>query len=226
LIFLKVLAIFSKGVEYHNLKIKGQPAGWNIPFYIFAFCKGVILFLIIGLIGMGYTFFKNYLSERDRKILMIVLPLQILANIAQIEATEGSWGSIEWRAWTTVFQIVDVACCIAVIGPIALSIKHLRAASSTDGKAAVSMAKMQLFRQFYLIVFAYLYFTRIVVVFTKLAVPFTVEWLNYVFEELATVAFFSVIGYKFRPKEDSPYFKVDEEIEMNNLDSQEDQIKE
>jgi len=84
------------------------------------------------------------------------------------------------------------------------------------------MAKMQLFRQFYLIVFVYLYFTRIVVVFTKLAVPFTLDWLNYVFEETATIIFYVVIGYKFKPQEHS-YFRVDDEIEMEIRDKQQQQ---
>jgi len=229
LLFFKVLSLFSKAVEWHFLKVVGHAEGWNVAFYVFAFCKGIMLFVTLGLIGMGYTFFKYYLSDRDRKILLVVLPLQIVANIAQIQSTEGSWGSIEWKTWTTIFQIVDIACCVAVVVPIALSIKHLKEASSTDGKAARSMQKLELFRQFYLIVLAYLYFTRIVVVFTKLAVPYSIEWINYLFEETATVAFYCVVGYKFRPKEDSPYFKVydedrvpptrDDEVEMVNMKS-------
>ncbi len=43
------------------------------------------------------------------------------------------------------------------------SIKHLREASQTDGKAARSLHKLTLFRQFYVLVVSYIYFTRIVV---------------------------------------------------------------
>lgn len=62
-------------------------------------CKGVMMFVVIGMIGSGYSFFKHYLSDRDRKILVLVIPLQILANAAQIEALEGSLGSVAWRVW-------------------------------------------------------------------------------------------------------------------------------
>jgi len=124
-------------------------------------------------------------------------------------------GSITWRAWATVFQIVDIICCIAVIFPVALTIRHLKDAAQTDGKAARSITKLRLFRQFYLIVVLYLYFTRIVVVFTSLTLPFTVDWINTVMDELATLAFYIYVGYAFRPQENSPYFKVDaEDIEL------------
>jgi len=116
---------------------------------------------------------------------------------------------------STVFQLVDIICCIAIIFPVALTIRHLKDAAQTDGKAARSMVKLQLFRQFYLIVVLYLYFTRIVVVFTSLTLPFTVDWINTVMEELATLAFYLYVGYAFRPQENSPYFKVEEE-DLNN----------
>uniref|UniRef100_A0A6B2L5D2 Intimal thickness related receptor IRP domain-containing protein n=1 Tax=Arcella intermedia TaxID=1963864 RepID=A0A6B2L5D2_9EUKA len=223
LLFFKILALFSRAIEFHFLKATGNAEGWNIPYYVFAFCKGIVLFSAVALIGMGYTFFKYYLSDRDSKILLVVLPLQVLANVANIISTEGSWGSVSWRTWTTIFQIVDIACCVAVVVPIALSIKHLKEAAATDGKAAKNVEKLTLFRQFYLIVLAYIYFTRIVVVFTKLAVPFHVEWINYVLEEGASLAFYIIIGYKFRPKKDSPYFETgtgendENEIELNEL---------
>ena len=58
---------------------------------------------------------------------------------------------------------VDIICCCAILFPIVWSIKHLREASQTDGKAARSLHKLTLFRQFYVMVVSYIYFTRIVV---------------------------------------------------------------
>ena len=58
---------------------------------------------------------------------------------------------------------VDIICCCAILFPIVWSIKYLREASQTDGKAARSLHKLTLFRQFYVMVVSYIYFTRIVV---------------------------------------------------------------
>ncbi len=62
---------------------------------------------------------------------------------------------------------VDIICCCAILFPIVWSIKHLREASHTDGKAARNLEKLTLFRQFYVMVVVYIYFTRIVVYLLK-----------------------------------------------------------
>ena len=39
--------------------------------------KGATLFIVIVLIGSGWSFVKPFLSDRDKKIVMIILPLQV-----------------------------------------------------------------------------------------------------------------------------------------------------
>lgn len=39
---------------------------------------------ILVLIGTGWTFVKHILSDKDKKLFAIVIPLQVLANIAEI----------------------------------------------------------------------------------------------------------------------------------------------
>uniref|UniRef100_A0A162AJ49 GOST seven transmembrane domain-containing protein n=1 Tax=Daucus carota subsp. sativus TaxID=79200 RepID=A0A162AJ49_DAUCS len=52
----------------------------NVLFYIFGFFKGIIL---IVLIGTGWSFIKPNLQDKEKKVLMIVIPLQVIANVAQ-----------------------------------------------------------------------------------------------------------------------------------------------
>jgi hypothetical protein len=39
--------------------------------------KGTLLFMTVVLIGSGWTFVKHILSDRDKKIFIIVIPLQV-----------------------------------------------------------------------------------------------------------------------------------------------------
>ena len=55
------------------------------------------------------------------------------------------------------------------------SILFYQDAQHTDGKAAVSLEKLKLFRHFYVMVVCYVYFTRIIVYLLRITVPFQVE---------------------------------------------------
>lgn len=45
--------------------------------YFFPSLKGALLFFTIALIGTGWAFIKHILSDKDKKIFMIVIPLQV-----------------------------------------------------------------------------------------------------------------------------------------------------
>jgi uncharacterized membrane protein YgcG len=83
--------------------------------------------------------------------------------------------------------------------------------AEADGKAQHNLQKLQLFRQFYVMVVAYIYFTRIVVFLLAATIPFYLLWLGDMFTELATLLFFVVTGYKFKPARDNPYLPVSAE---------------
>lgn len=96
------------------------------------------------------------------------------------------------------------------------SIRHLQEASSTDGKAAMNLRKLKLFRQFYLMIVCYIYFTRIIVYLLKVTVPFQYVWLDELFKESGTYIFYVLTAYKFRPVPFHPYFTVDTDDEADD----------
>lgn len=141
---------------------------------------------------------------------MVVIPLQILANAAQVELDETGKFSPARVTWREVFLLVDVICCCAVLFPIVWSIKNLREAARTDGKAAVNLMKLTLFRQYYVVVICYIYFTRVVVYALSTITSYRYFWTSAIAGELATLAFYVFTGYKFKPEVRNPYFAIDD----------------
>lgn len=212
-VILKALNLLCEAEDKSFIKRTGYAHGWDVLFYIFSFLKGIMLFTLIVLIGTGWSFLKPYLHDREKKVLMILIPLQVLANIAQVVIDETTPYGIDWMTWKEVFFLVDVICCCAVLFPIVWSIKNLREAARTDGKAAVNLMKLTLFRHYYIVVICYIYFTRVVVYALETITSYRYLWTSVVAGELATLAFYVFTGYKFKPEAHNPYFVIDDEEE-------------
>lgn len=68
-------------INYHYIAKEGsQVETWAVLYYITHLLKGALLFITIVLIGTGWAFIKHILSDKDKKIFMIVIPLQVITN--------------------------------------------------------------------------------------------------------------------------------------------------
>ncbi|XP_036271979.1 protein GPR107 isoform X2 [Pipistrellus kuhlii] len=219
--FTKSLSLVFHAIDYHYISSQGYPIeGWAVVYYITHLLKGALLFITIALIGTGWAFIKHILSDKDKKIFMIVIPLQVLANVAYIIIESTEEGTTEYALWKDSLFLVDLLCCGAILFPVVWSIRHLQEASATDGKAAINLAKLKLFRHYYVLIVCYIYFTRIIAFFLKFAVPFQWKWLYQLMDEMATLVFFVLTGYKFRPASDNPYLQLsqeDDDLEMESV---------
>ncbi|KAL5215927.1 hypothetical protein ABZP36_007328 [Zizania latifolia] len=213
LLLFKALKLACAAEDAWYVERTGSPHGWDVAFYVFGFFKGVLLFTVIVLIGTGWSFLKPYLQEREKKVLMIIIPLQIVENIASAVIGETGPAGRDWLAWNQIFLLVDVICCCAVFFPIIWSIRNLREASKTDGKAARNLKKLTLFKQFYLVVVGYLYFTRIAVSAFAAVLSYRYQWFVTVAMETASLAFYIFVFYNFKPVEKNPYLYVGDEEE-------------
>ena len=129
---------------------------------------------------------------------------------------EDSPADRDWFTWRDIFHLLDIICCCAVLFPIVWSIKRLREAATTDGKAARNAEKLALFKQFYVMVVAYVYFTRIIVYLLQATLPYQYTWLGDAAGEVATLSFYVATGIKFQPAQHNPYLSL-EEAEMAEL---------
>ncbi|XP_068270022.1 protein GPR107 [Nyctibius grandis] len=212
--FTKSLSLVFHAIDYHYISSQGFPIeGWAVVYYITHLLKGALLFITIALIGTGWAFIKHILSDKDKKIFMIVIPLQVLANVAYIIIESTEEGTTEYGLWKEILFLVDLLCCGAILFPVVWSIRHLQEASATDGKAAINLAKLKLFRHYYVMIVCYIYFTRIIAILIKIAVPFQWKWLYQLLDEMATLVFFVLTGYKFRPASDNPYLQLPQDDE-------------
>ena len=213
LLVARLLYCLSAAEDQHYIRVTGTPHGWDVAFYLFQLVKGVILFAVIALVGTGWSFLKPVLQDREKKVLMAVIPLQVTANIAAAVIGETGPFMQGWVTWNQILLFVDVTCCCAVLFPVVWSIRSLRETSKTDGKAARNLSKLTLFRQFYVVVIGYLYFTRIVVYALKTVASYKYRWVSILAEEMATLAFYLFMFYTFRPAEKSHCFSLDEDEE-------------
>nr|XP_004447671.1 LOW QUALITY PROTEIN: protein GPR108 [Dasypus novemcinctus] len=214
LAFTKSISLLFHSINYYFINSQGHPIeGLAVMHYITHLLKGALLFITIALIGSGWAFVKYVLSDKEKKIFGIVIPLQVLANVAYIVIESREEGASDYGLWKEILFLVDLICCGAILFPVVWSIRHLQDASGTDGKVAVNLAKLKLFRHYYVMVICYVYFTRIIAILLRVAVPFQWQWLYQLLVEGSTLAFFVLTGYKFQPAGDNPYLQLPQEDE-------------
>ncbi|XP_013412247.1 protein GPR107-like isoform X2 [Lingula anatina] len=239
IMIVKSVSFLFHAINYHFIgKLGYHEEAWAVLYYITHLLKGVLLFTVIALIGAGWDFVKHMLSDRDKKIILVAISLQVLTNVAQIILEETEEGSQVYSYWNKILIIGDLLCCGAILFPVVWSIRHLHDASQTDrkavtnichlydasqtdGKAATNLNKLKLFRHFYIIVVCYIYSTRIVAYLLKILVPFHYSWFSELFIELATFIFFVITGYKFQPADNNPYLQVPTEEDEEQLEMEE-----
>ncbi|KAF8930614.1 lung seven transmembrane receptor-domain-containing protein [Dissophora ornata] len=201
-----------QAIKVHYMRTGVDAEGWTVMFYIFAFLKGSLSILIITLIASGWMFIKPFLSQKDKKIILVIIPLQILSNVASTISSETAIGSINWSFWTQVFPMVDLISCVVILGVIIQTQRHLSEAAEAEGKVAENKSKYKLWGSFYLVTVVYIYLTRILVEFLKVALPYQyVLWVVELLNEVITLGFYATIGWKFRPYANNPYTLIDED---------------
>ncbi|VDM31010.1 unnamed protein product [Hydatigera taeniaeformis] len=209
MVIVKSISLMFHAINYFVIGRHGvQEEGWAAMDYIAHLTRGFLLIVTILMIGAGWTFIKHVFTRKEKQVFLIVIPLQVFANIATIVINETEQGAKRFALWNEIFTVVDLLCCAGVLFPVIWSIRHLRQAAQTDGKVAQNLRKLRLFRHFYILVICYIYFTRIIVNLLRMTTPFAWTWLVELFEQTVTLIFYISVGHKFRPFNDNPYLQL------------------
>ena len=148
LVWVKAISLLLESIRYRSIASKGVSHLWSDLYYIFAAFKGIMMFVVILLIGTGWSLMKGYLNSKEKRVVLVVLVMQVVNNLAMIVIEESAPGSKSWLAWRDLLHIVDILCCCAILFPIVWNIRQLRLASEVDGKAQHNLIKLKQFRQF------------------------------------------------------------------------------
>ncbi|KAK3608941.1 hypothetical protein CHS0354_039188 [Potamilus streckersoni] len=118
-VVVKVLACFFHAVNMYYIGKDGHhEEAWAVLYYIAYLMRGALFFITILLIGAGFAFIKYVLSDREKTLFLIVIPLQVLDYIAWVLVEESEEGQSHYDIWRGIFVLVDLLCCGAILFPV------------------------------------------------------------------------------------------------------------
>ncbi|KAJ9448693.1 hypothetical protein DIPPA_30420 [Diplonema papillatum] len=199
LLVFKILSLFGECMRQYFISTTGVTSGWTYFYYSFLTLKGTTLFLVILLIGTGWSLVKPFLSERERKIMLAIVPLQVLLHVTLAAIEEMSEGDAAWTSWKALLLLLDMTCCMAILIPLIGSIKMVAETRGADGKVEEIMGRHKQFTTFYLLAMIYIYATRIFLPLIETMLPFSHTWVSPCLAEVAALAFYTSTGWRFRP---------------------------
>ncbi|CAF2118221.1 hypothetical protein HID58_008140 [Brassica napus] len=228
LLIMKSLSLICGAEVKHYVKTTGTPHGWNIPFYVFQFLGNVLLFMVIVLVGTGWSFLKPKIRGKEKTLLAMVIPFEVVSTIASVVIGETGPYVQNWLIWTYIIFFAEVSCWVAMRLVIVWWMCSLR---KTSRKTVKNLGTSPFFGKFYNLVFVYLLFTRVAIGVFMLneTADYKYQWESNVAGEIASLAFYALMCYyMFRPIERNGFSDVEDEKEEEELlqifDLEEDQV--
>jgi G protein-coupled receptor 107 len=211
LLLFKFLSVLFESIRYHAIRVYGHAQMWTFLYYTFTIIRGTFMFTVILLLGTGWSIVKPYLNNREKKVIFLILTLQVVNNIAIIFISQETEGENSYIRWAATLHLVDIACCCAVLVPLVWQVNSLeksigeeangeeRESNTELGEKGQILSKLKLFRSFYLLVIAYIYATRILVYLFATLLDYRHIWVRFLVVELITLTFYIAAGLMFRP---------------------------
>ena len=144
LLMFKMTSLIAYAIHLGFVARLGQTLsviGWDVVYFLFSFLDGGAMFVIILLVGSGWSYIKPRLNGRDNNMLTAVVVLQVVSNVARVFVGESSPGSAGFVRWGDILAVVDIVCCALVLFPLIWSIHKLKtnlAAVKEESKGVAS----------------------------------------------------------------------------------------
>ena len=173
--------------------------------YFLNFIKGIFLFTVILLLGSGWSFFQPVLGKKQSRVIVVVFLLQIMNHISLAILTHETMGELWYNRWSNILHILDIISCGAILIPIVWQVQSLeetldeQANNDVHTEKVDIQSKLTLLRSFYILVVAYIYYTRIVVYIVASTLTYKYTWIKDLIMELGTLLFYVSVGMKFAP---------------------------
>ncbi|KAK7279419.1 hypothetical protein RJT34_24471 [Clitoria ternatea] len=122
LLLTKAFNLFSAAMFKRFVNFTGTPHGWDVIFYVFQFIRVVLFFVVAVLVVTGW-----------KKVLVIVIPLLVAANVAYVVVCETGPFIKDWVVWNQIFLLLNFLSGVVVVLLIIWSIVSLRKTSMAEG---------------------------------------------------------------------------------------------
>jgi len=225
LVAVKCIQLLMESVMYSYIARTGHNSAWNVMFYIFTLLKTFIMIVVTLLVATGWSIMRPFLSQREKKVLLVAVSLQLLANTAIIITDELAPGSLTYVEWTDIFHITDILASIAIIIPIHWSKRSLEAMQSSSAvnddsdsnKRQETLLRLRALQKFYMMTIGYVYVTRLLLWLLSQGLPFDMTWVSPATEEIATLAYYVATGWYFRPHSENAYLRVSQDDDDDDV---------
>ncbi|KAI6674040.1 hypothetical protein NL676_001946 [Syzygium grande] len=207
LITAKTLSLICAALDKYFVKLTGLPHGWEILFEVARVMSALI---ITALIIIGFSFFKKFLPEKEAKVWIVPIALQVLSNLAFPFAV---MMGATWPSVVLGLALLDMICTCTILVTAGRSIWLLKEAAKTDEKAAMRLAKIKKFALVYVLAIGYLYVMPMVALALRIFMAHKYEWVSNAAEEGAILTIYVVALRMFRPVGDYTILDAQDEKE-------------
>ncbi|XP_054418104.1 protein GPR108 [Pteronotus mesoamericanus] len=171
--FTKSILLLFHSINYYFIDSQGRPVDDLTVMQYITHSRGALC-ITIAWISSSSSFVKCV--PFDNEIFGVTIPIQVLAGMACIIVEPGEEDVSDYGLLFLVGRI----SCNAILFPVVWSHRHLQGVFGTNGKVAVDLAKMTLFRHYCVMVTCYIYFTQIITTLLQVAMPFQWQSLSQV----------------------------------------------